>query len=111
MLFRSKMDLYCGKGLKRFVIGEYAWAMPQAMMLAYVRKTSQTLPESLQEHLSRNGKPDEYLLHDGPAPCELSRVRNQPRLHYTLHGRDWVYPKTKTPPGDIKVYHLWLHVA
>ena len=28
---------YCDKGLRRFVIGDYAWPMQEAMMVGYVR--------------------------------------------------------------------------
>ncbi len=30
-------EFYCEKGLKRFVIGDYAWPMQEAMMVGYVR--------------------------------------------------------------------------
>lgn len=102
------MGWYCGTGLSKFVRGTYAWAMPQAMMLGYVRNTTQILPHSLATHLAPLQKRDQYCLKEGPKPFPLSGFTN--RSYLTLHNRPWLYPGTKVSPGPISVLHLWLSV-
>lgn len=102
------MGKYCGDGLKRFVVGDYAWAMPQAMMLGYTRMTDQKLPDSLADHFKRLGKQQEFQLTEGPNPFPLSRFAN--RSYVTVHNRTWKYPGTDLTPGSISVLHLWLPV-
>lgn len=102
------MGNYCGDGLLRFVEGTYAWAMPQAMMLGYVRNTGQKLPDSLAKHFERLGKRALYQITNGPVAFSLSRFSN--RSHITVHDRAWKYPETDRSPGPISVFHLWLLV-
>jgi hypothetical protein len=104
----KSMGNYCGDGLIRFVNGTYAWAMPQAMMLGYVRNTGQTLPDSLAKHFERRGKRALYQLTNGPAAFSLSRFSS--RSHITVHDRAWKYPETDSSPGPISVLHIWLPV-
>ncbi|MDP2762111.1 MAG: hypothetical protein Q8O64_17225 [Sideroxyarcus sp.] len=106
---RSKtMGEYCGHGLKRFVDGTYAWAMPQAMMLGYVRDTGQTLPKALSDHFKRLGKTAQYNLKEGPTPFTLSRYAN--RTYTTEHNRTWPYPGTNKTAGPIRVHHVWFEI-
>lgn len=105
---RRTMGQYCGEGLQRFVDGDYAWAMPQAMMLGYTRMTDQKLPDSLATHFERLGKREQYQLTDGPIPFPLSRFAN--RSYLTVHNRAWKYPDTQRVPGPIVVLHLWLPI-
>lgn len=102
------MGQYCGAGLIKFVNGTYAWAMPQALMLGYVRKTSQKLPDSLIAHFERLGNSAQYQLKEGPVAFPLSRFAN--RSYRTVHDRPWPYPGTDRYPGPISVLHLWLPV-
>lgn len=102
------MGDYCGKGLIRFVEGTYAWAMPQAMMLGYVRDTSQKLPEALSDHFKRLGKAALYNVKHDPVPFPFSRFTN--RMYLTMHNRTWTYPGTTRSAGPIRVYHLWLDI-
>ncbi|SEM10130.1 hypothetical protein SAMN05518845_11671 [Variovorax sp. YR750] len=100
------MANYCGKGLKRYVDGLYAWDMSQAMMLGYVRKTTQTLPTALKNHLSGNGKKEEYQLQSGPTKTDLSQMEIW--MHDTVHGRPNPHPETGAANCAITVFHLWL---
>ncbi len=99
---------YCGHGLTRFVDGTYAWAMPQGMMLGYVRRTSQKLPDSLRAHFKRPGKRDSCRLTNGPVAFPLSGFAN--RSYLTVHDRTWNYPETNKSPGPISILHLWLQI-
>lgn len=103
------MGDYCGKGLMRFVDGTYAWAMPQAMMLGYVRDTNQKLPGTLSDYLKRLGKAALYNVKQNPVAFPLSRFAN--RTYITVHDRTWLYPGTTRAAGQISVHHLWLDIT
>lgn len=102
------MGNYCGDGLMRFVEGKYAWAVPQAMMLGYVRSSDQHLPDTLAQHFNRHEKTAEYKLAEGPVAFALSRYSD--RSYRTVHNRALRYPETNRPLGPITVVHLWLRV-
>ncbi|MEO8381679.1 MAG: hypothetical protein ABI779_18605 [Acidobacteriota bacterium] len=95
---------YCKHGVARFVIGDYAWAMTHAMMVAYVRDASQSA-EVLARHLTG----DEYACADCGAVI-LDRPSRGDRVIETRHRRAWRYPQTSGEPGHITLVHLWLLV-
>ncbi len=104
----ANVSRYAEHGIARFVKGEYAWAMPHSMMVAYVR-TDQTLPDALAQHFDRNRGTnlEKYAVKTLPERCCLSR--REPRVYFTVHRRSWSYPPGNAP-GDIKIRHLWLPV-
>lgn len=95
---------YAKKGLLRFVDGDYAWAMPSGMMLAYVYG-GKTVPGTLTPFLkkSANQPADPYLTRSLP-----QRDRRLPGIFVSRHGRQWIYPGTGRCPGDVTIMHLWL---
>lgn len=98
---------YCAEGIVRFVRGDYAWAMPSALMVAY-RRDGITLSESLLPHLSRQraASPDPYSTRSLPAPVpELAGC--EPPVYASRHDRSWTYPRGNAP-GPIELLHLWL---
>ncbi len=103
----KRIRLYCEKGIRRFVQGEYAWGNREAFMLGYVRDGSSIDP-TLKTFLSNAAAtdPNVYLVQALPAPIgtDLSN------LAYTLHGRSFVYDNQSPPntPGPISLWHLWL---
>lgn len=101
---------YASQGLKRFLDGEYAWAMPHAMMLGYKRFTTQTLPKSIDDHFNKPGNKEKFEVKSATAAlCNFTRVK--PRAYVTIHGRStWSYVETGNAPGDIEIIHLWLEV-
>ncbi len=105
------MGGYCGDGLIRFVRGDYAWRMSQALMLGYVRDIDMDMPNMLEKHLSRHGKYAEYGVTQSPKPFPPSRA--DPRVHSTVHKRPWQYTAEHGggKPGEIEVFHLWLKVT
>lgn len=109
------VGLYVGDGVNRFVIGDYAWSMPQALMIGYVR-TSQKLPESLSDYLFKKKTGGEfnckvYNLQGKPVMCSLSNARKVYRVCRTVHDRNWGYhPDGKRKPGPITIRHLWLEL-
>lgn len=97
----KSIDLYCKKGLSRFIIGDYAWYAHDAFMLGYVRDDS-TLNAELCDHVDKhsNLKPDPYLTET--LPSQLGSAYEY--LYQSQHGR--AFPAN---PGSICVYHLWLY--
>jgi len=101
---------YMGGGLIKFLRGDYAWAMPHAMMLAYLRQTSQTLPNALNSFFDRLGNTKNFQL---KSPARTSPVtRYLPRAYKTVHGRTWNHPAPHNQlAGHIEIIHLWLNIA
>lgn len=97
---RKGIDLYCDKGIARFIDGEYAWYAQEAFMLAYVRDGA-TIATGLIPHLKKSKKivPDPFLTEQIPQADGLS-VHNMAK---SRHGRRFPHN-----PGPIAVWHLWL---
>lgn len=89
---------YCDDGLMRFVKAEYAGAMRDAMMLAYVRGDA-TIPVHLTGQLVR--KPEYETL----SPPSRLPGDDEPALWRSRHGRS-ALPE----PIDIGIDHLWFVV-
>lgn len=90
------MSLYCSKGVRRFLSGEYAWYRREGFMVAYVLDGS-----SRDDHLlpGMKGRLDQF---------ESDQQRN---YLITKHGRGFRYPRRPEPmddPGPIDLWHLWL---
>lgn len=102
--------LYCDNGLRRFLTGEYAWAVREALMVAYVRDNS-TIASALAPLLAASAS--------GAAPYaaegSISTIGTPPLdLAKSEHRRDFRYPLRQPPgdqPGAIAVWHLWLPVT
>jgi hypothetical protein len=100
---------YCDDGLIRFVNGDYAWAMQDAMMLAYVRNdrtiakhlTPAMAVPSRQASLGIVGEIEVCPGH-AAAACAVAEA-----VHVTRHRRDFRWPDGKGLATDITVYHLW----
>lgn len=98
---KKGIDLYCVKGLSRYVDGVYSWYAHEAFMLAYVRDGS-TIAGHLTPYLiaSQSKSSDPFLTEQLPEAirfslCELSSSR---------HGRRC--RKNEIP--SITVWHLWV---
>jgi hypothetical protein len=96
---------YCKRGLVRFTTGQYAWAMPMAMMLGYTN-ADYSISLSLAS-----------VLKDWPTANTSTIVRVCPRsasssaneaTHITEHSRDFKYVETKRQAPAITIRHLWL---
>ena len=100
--------LYCDKGLRRFLAGEYAWAAQEAFMVAYVRDGS-----------SIAGRLTPLLTHDMAQAAPNYAVQTLPKaigtptgdLASSRHGRGFTYIHQAPPlhsPGAMTIWHLWL---
>jgi hypothetical protein len=103
----KSVDLYCKKGIARFVCGDYAWANREAIMLAYVRDGS-NIEQRLMPHLLKSAKQasDTFQTKSHPRP----RPDIHPTIHCTKHERSFRYlPEVDAKkPGTINLFHLWL---
>lgn len=100
--------LYCEKGIKRFLDGEYAWAASEAIMVAYVRDGS-TISSKLTPFLN-SGSPlnsKKYAVETMPA----TSAKATKDLARSTHTRSFSYIGThlkNNRPGPIELWHLWL---
>jgi hypothetical protein len=98
------LRLYAANGVLRFVKGDYAWAMPHGMMLAYVRSGTPT-QEDLITFL-KNGSV-EYSVVDA---FNGSPQEDGEEFVRSVHERSWQYPSSASSPGPIELIHVWLHL-
>jgi len=96
---------YCDNGIIRFVNGDYAWAMPQGLMVGYAA-AGYKMPEKLESALKTRRK----------ALGVKGRIRalrgcdahgySQKRFS-TIHRRTFVYPSTGKKATEITLRHAW----
>jgi len=94
---------YCDKGILRFVCGDYAWAMTQAMMIGYV--DSEEIPaEGIKSAL--DARKDVVLPVHAPTTCP--RSAGGVPVAITEHHRNFCYVENGQAAPDITLRHLWL---
>ena len=97
---------YCDDGLIRFVKGEYAWAMQEAMMVGYVREDYTISPKLNDALQARNGTMRTVRV---PSQCAKSKAtRFSECVCITKHGRAFEYVGTRQQAPPITIRHLWL---
>jgi hypothetical protein len=96
---------YCDKGIIRFVSGEYAWALPEGLMVGYA-SADYTMPEKLKDAISR--RKAMLKLTGGVTACpECSAAGYGQHPHITIHRRDFIYPSNSKKAPKITLRHLW----
>ncbi len=105
-LSRSVGVHYGAKGIARFIRGDYAWAMPNALMVGYNSPGYEIVPK-LFESLKKRAVEFEVKQH--PAACKksLSTAFSAP-VHITSHNRCFSYLENGQPAPPIQLRHLWL---
>ncbi|NOQ46105.1 MAG: hypothetical protein GQ559_05460 [Desulfobulbaceae bacterium] len=95
------LSCYCKKGLIRFVNGDYAWAMQDAMMVGYVSE-----PYSLDKFAA--------ILNDGKKCTALKTINHstvdEKTIYRSSHNREFNWPQSRGQAGPIEVSHLWLQI-
>jgi hypothetical protein len=92
-------------GIERFVIGDYAWAMHEAMMIGYVRdgfRVDPHLVRSLADalrHKSLGSPTKPYAIASGSAKSEP--------LYQTCHDRLFIWKENGKRATPIVLYHSW----
>lgn len=104
---KHRVGLYWSNGLIRFVTGEYGWAMPIGMMIAYDGHTSAVAPR-LAGSLARATKGKASDPYNTTAlPTKAPRYGSAPLVYTSVHDRPWTYQGGGSP-GEIRIFHLWL---
>ena len=100
-------SVYAKTGIFRFICGDYAWAMQEAMMLGYVR-VGYSIVTNLKPLLSGKSYHDTL---GQPTELELipESVCDPPaeRLYVTSHSRDFDWPHGKGHAQRIRLFHSW----
>lgn len=95
---------YCKKGLARFVMGDYAWAMQEALMVGYVTAPYSFTKPSEVENLS--------TVLDDKKSCELNTKSHfksaKFEIYYSTHDRKFEWLENRGKACSIAVSHLWL---
>ena len=97
---------YCKKGIIRFVIGDYAWAMTSALMIGYVRN-GYTISTQLSPALRE--REEQFHTIQLPSPWLNSQPRHHcETVHVSEHNRTFSYVETGEQAPSITLHHLWL---
>lgn len=88
---------YCQKGLVRFINGDYAWAMQNAMMIAYV-----SAPYSFDKLSSALNSSKSKALN-------ITKQKSIDKEHYlSTHNRSFLWQHNSASACPIEIVHLWL---
>lgn len=100
---------YCNAGICRFVDGDYAWAMEEALMLGYVRHDF-TIAKNLIPAMRKPGRLERLKTSELPRPVEApdpaTGGRAEP-LHVSRHLREFSWIDGSGAATDIFIYHSW----
>jgi hypothetical protein len=100
---------YCDEGLLRFVNGDYAWAMEQALMIGYARQ-GRTIARHLIPAVEEPTRRAALKVVDPPRVVELpsaSSTSTCEALHVSNHERGFPWPDGKGAATNIAIYHSW----
>ena len=100
---------YCDDGLCRFVDGDYAWAMEEAMMLAYARD-GRTITTHLLPAMGEPGRMKSLQTEQLPAALTIpgaSAEKFAETVHLSRHRRGFPWPDGKGQATSIDVFHVW----
>ena len=100
---------YCDDGLIRFVVGDYAWAMQEGMMLAYARD-GRTIAGHLIPAMREPKRMTSLATDELPRACRASDATGDAHaepIHISKHRRGFPWPHKKGKATDITIYHLW----
>jgi hypothetical protein len=98
---------YCDGGIKRFVNGDYAWAMREGMLIAYVRHGN-TITKDLGPALNSKGC---HVALGSPGVPEIVRGSYASKcaepLQTTTHQRTFSWPASCGQACPIQIFHSW----
>ena len=92
---------YCNKGLVRFVNGDYAWAMQDALMVGYVKGRYSFIKLASILDDDQNNSTLKPISHS---------VVDEHGIYRSSHERDFHWPESRGQACPITVSHLWLSI-
>jgi hypothetical protein len=92
---------YCDKGIARFVVGDYAWAMTEALMVGY-----NTVHEKPAVALVNPFAQREKTVRASGKPRDCTVSNHEPAIAITRHKRSFRLRGRQAP--TITLRHLWL---
>lgn len=97
----SVLSCYCKKGLIRFVNGDYAWAMQEALMVGYVtgNYSFEKLASVLDDRKSVILKTNNH--------SEIGEYS----IYLSCHQREFEWPERHGQACRISVAHIWLPIC
>ncbi|OHC66720.1 MAG: hypothetical protein A2040_15585 [Rhodocyclales bacterium GWA2_65_19] len=108
---------YIKDGLMRFVIGDYAWAMPSAQMIGYVRHAAgkgcvpaKRLHEQFAKLEPKSGKSYAVLTGLLAEKAREPHTDGVLQVHATTHARGFPL-RDECAPGPITLRHLWFQLG
>ncbi len=96
---------YCIEGIKRFIIGDYAWPMQEAMMVGYVRDSRSIAKNLLPAMTQRQG--DLHTVEEPKPLRHLPAGQQADCLHVSTHSRPFEWPDGRGRACNIRIYHSW----
>jgi hypothetical protein len=98
---------YCDSGVKRFINGDYAWAMQEGMLVAYARG-GRTISKDLTPALASGSRRTELGYPSLPTVVNTSRAsKNSEALQATQHQRHFAWPAGHGNACAIRIFHSW----
>ena len=94
------LSCYCRKGLIRFVVGDYAWAMQDALMIGYVAASYSF--KNLESTLKAKKNAVLVTIDHG----EITEFS----IYRSVHERHFEWPENQGKACRIAVSHLWLPI-
>jgi hypothetical protein len=98
---------YCDLGIRKFVNGDYAWAMQEGMMIGYVRG-GRRIDTHLAPVLASASR--QATLGSPTIPALASPISDgvEP-LQVTIHQRSFVWHSSNSNACEIRIFHSWHH--
>ena len=100
---------YCDDGLIRFVRGDYAWAMQEAMMLAYAR-SDRTIKRFLLPAMAEAPRMSTLQTQQLPTRITMAMAGSTPAaeaVYLSRHERTFQWPDRKGQATPIDIFHVW----
>lgn len=100
---------YCDDGLIRFIRGDYAWGMQQAMMLAYTRD-GRTIASHLLPAMSESARLASLKTVQLPrasTSAAAAAIAGMEAVCVSHHRRGFPWPHGKGEATEIAIYDLW----
>ena len=96
---------YCDKGLRRFIVGDYAWPMQEALMVGYVRD-ARCIATNLLPAMTKRQE-DLAMIECAKPVGKVCTSGKKDYLHVSVHARRCSWPDNRGQACNIKIFHSW----